>query len=609
MGTRGLVFIRCNGRYYIYYNRWDSYDDGLGQAIVNKIPADPEKYQVWLENMRETYSRLSQQYENDLLCVSPKLCRPGEMLSPSERYSKSFLTLDDRLCAPPLQSLLLTGDCNPSDIEWTYTIDLDRELLAIDSAVCFSLPRLPHHEKWYSYLTLDRHWRRALEKNTPSDLIGNAVHKILVDRRLGDKYSSLHVKIGSPRVLDSFNSSTSRKALLIRNIVAICSKYRDFIDRTYKEWASTSFAFREIAFAILSTAAGEVAFKSARELNGSYANEGFFLIPNREHLDGEQTPLPRFLHECHSPGADPGSAPQSNPFWLGNVLVYLAPRINHSSVEKAAIAAVVDSGLNQGLTSFHALVFSILDFVLIHVEKGKTGDVLITRTPLMNLLYFDDNTSRYINGPHSRDLRPIGWNRREQANDSGCRYSDVDLDSDKVNTDITCTTTLINFFDAVTDQHLVGTRSHILPDEILTTIMELSDCQTYLSLARVSACCRNLYYHKFRLNDDYAIVNQGYEPQSTTTTFTLEELSSSCRILSSLRTVNRNRTRRNKAKENEAEIRLSAIIGMADPGRTSILDEWSFAFSNITPKQLPYDEAPQQHPYAEADEEEELPMR
>lgn len=44
MGTRGLFFIRCRGRYFVYYNHYDSYPEGLGAAIVFEIPRDPEKY-------------------------------------------------------------------------------------------------------------------------------------------------------------------------------------------------------------------------------------------------------------------------------------------------------------------------------------------------------------------------------------------------------------------------------------------------------------------------------------------------------------------------------------------------------------------------------------
>lgn len=44
MGTRGLRIIRHRGRYYVYYNHFDSYPEGLGQVIVDAIPLDPQKY-------------------------------------------------------------------------------------------------------------------------------------------------------------------------------------------------------------------------------------------------------------------------------------------------------------------------------------------------------------------------------------------------------------------------------------------------------------------------------------------------------------------------------------------------------------------------------------
>lgn len=45
MGTRGLEIVRFNRRYYIRYNRLDSYYEGLGAEIVARIPTDPNKYQ------------------------------------------------------------------------------------------------------------------------------------------------------------------------------------------------------------------------------------------------------------------------------------------------------------------------------------------------------------------------------------------------------------------------------------------------------------------------------------------------------------------------------------------------------------------------------------
>jgi hypothetical protein len=45
MGTRGLRIVVFRGRYFIYYNNYDSYPRGLGEAIVCDIPTDPEQYQ------------------------------------------------------------------------------------------------------------------------------------------------------------------------------------------------------------------------------------------------------------------------------------------------------------------------------------------------------------------------------------------------------------------------------------------------------------------------------------------------------------------------------------------------------------------------------------
>ena len=44
MGTRGYLYVRYHGRFFVYYNHFDSYPDGLGEAILALIPTDPEEY-------------------------------------------------------------------------------------------------------------------------------------------------------------------------------------------------------------------------------------------------------------------------------------------------------------------------------------------------------------------------------------------------------------------------------------------------------------------------------------------------------------------------------------------------------------------------------------
>jgi hypothetical protein len=45
MGTNGLWSVYFRGRYYIYYNHWDSYPEELGKIHVDQIPADPDELQ------------------------------------------------------------------------------------------------------------------------------------------------------------------------------------------------------------------------------------------------------------------------------------------------------------------------------------------------------------------------------------------------------------------------------------------------------------------------------------------------------------------------------------------------------------------------------------
>ena len=52
MGTRGLRVFRFRKRYYVFYNHYDSYPEGLGKQIVADIPADPAKFQAWLTSQR-----------------------------------------------------------------------------------------------------------------------------------------------------------------------------------------------------------------------------------------------------------------------------------------------------------------------------------------------------------------------------------------------------------------------------------------------------------------------------------------------------------------------------------------------------------------------------
>ena len=55
MGTSGYRIYRFRGRYYVFYNHWDSYPEGLGSDIVNDIPLEPQEYENWLQALHEQF--------------------------------------------------------------------------------------------------------------------------------------------------------------------------------------------------------------------------------------------------------------------------------------------------------------------------------------------------------------------------------------------------------------------------------------------------------------------------------------------------------------------------------------------------------------------------
>jgi hypothetical protein len=69
MGTRGLRIIRFGGRYFIYYNNYDSYLEGLGEELVSSIPADPEEYKSTQNTYSFFYAGLTVELERKVLIV------------------------------------------------------------------------------------------------------------------------------------------------------------------------------------------------------------------------------------------------------------------------------------------------------------------------------------------------------------------------------------------------------------------------------------------------------------------------------------------------------------------------------------------------------------
>ncbi|EAW24934.1 uncharacterized protein NFIA_104220 [Aspergillus fischeri NRRL 181] len=603
MGTRGLLFIRCRGRYFVIWNQFDSYPEGLGDAIVDEIPTDPEGYRNWLNSMREMYSRSAQKFEEEILTVDVNI--EQDDLSISERHAKSYLAVDDRLEYAPIQTIM-NEFSNDLLVEWTYTIDLDREMFAVDDAACFKLSNIPHGGQWIRYLAEDARQRRKLGDNTPKDIIADISWKPNIDPNLKVLGQALNIELLSltdfaaetmlPMDLDAASHPTAVKQMmparinfLMTTFLQMCKVYRKVLDRFVLGWDPSCFMFREMAFAVLSLAAGEVFFEYPEVLNAKYVSNGYYLLPNSRTQKYHTRMLPRFVHESHLPGIEPGSAPKSTSFWFHNVLVHLNSRLDLDDVEEASVVAVVNEGLGQGHEEFYAMVLSILDVVLIRVQKRRDGKPYIRRSPLMALFEFTEENSGYAHGPRTRPSQSQQGLNKPDSHDAKPKDTSLgeddaaeedgsasDISADPAAAGYFTFMLMYHFFNAAAAERLAGTRSLPFPNEILSLIMDFSDMRTYLALAQSSAFCHELSHHKLRLNDEYAVIGSGEDPE----TFVLEDLHSGKKIHSKLSMYQENWRGRAIADG----LKLSPVIGVTNTDRLSIMDDVAIQLSDVTPK-------------------------
>ncbi|KAH1557689.1 hypothetical protein KXX57_003542 [Aspergillus fumigatus] len=520
------------------------------------------------------------------------------ILRATAMYSRSAQKFEDQI---------LTVDVKIEQDD--LTINLDREMFAVDDAACFKLFNIPRGGRWIRYLAEDAQRRRKLSDNTPKDIIADISWKPNINPNLRVLGEALNIELLS---LTDFAAETMlrldldttvdkqmmpvRINFLMTTFLQMCRVYRKILDRFVLAWEPSCFMFREMAFAVLSLAAGEVFFEFSEVLDAKYRENGYYLLPDSRTPKYHTRMLPRFIHESHLPGIEPGSAPKSTSFWFHDVLVHLNSRLDLDDVEEASVVAVVNDGLDQGYEEFYAMVLSILDVVLIRVQKGRDGKPYIRRSPLMALFEFTEENSGYAHGPRTRlSQSQQGLNKQDshgaKQKDTSPGESDAaeedgaasDISADPAAAGYFTFMLMYHFFNAAAAERLAGTRSLLFPNEILSLIMDFSDMHTYLALAQSSAFCHELSHHKLRLNDEYAVIGSGEDSE----TFVLEDLHSGKKIHSKLSMYQKSWLGHPIADG----LKLSPVIGVTNTKRLSIMDDVTIQLSDVTPKDPVWSEA------------------
>ena len=126
MTTSGLRVVRFRKRYYSYsYQPAHSYPRGLGKDVADEIPKDAIEYQRWLADRRK-YAKKWEALYKAFLSV-----KPGNILT-----TDVYAFMDDVIPSslPPVVN----------DIDYIYTVDLDRETFSVNNGAHFKLEQIPH---------------------------------------------------------------------------------------------------------------------------------------------------------------------------------------------------------------------------------------------------------------------------------------------------------------------------------------------------------------------------------------------------------------------------------------------------------------------------------
>jgi hypothetical protein len=340
----------------------------------------------------------------------------------------------------------------------------------------FGTSEYPKHE--YFGTTDSSNWydeKSSVKKK--SILENNADNE---SREYRAKYQSYNCSTVQAKArIDVLSKHTNNQILSVVMFEKLMSPSHLYLKSYIHSWSHRDSAFRELAFAILSFAAGQYRFDELQRLEGQKTN-GYLLDRTG---DGTEL-LPLFGSGCHNPGEEAGSAPQETMYWFENVLVSLVPDAIIQDDTEAAIAKVVEFGLQNSSRDFYALVFSLLNVVMLHVTV-EDGVTTVKRSPTTEIATLEEGA--YKIGDKLKVL-------------CGRRAGFISL---------------IHFFNAAAERYVAPFSQGRFPTEIYTKILAyVDDDLTYKACAKVSKLFRAIYPGKITFGKHLTIIKFSAGQQS-----------------------------------------------------------------------------------------------
>ncbi|KAM6514114.1 hypothetical protein FALCPG4_015276 [Fusarium falciforme] len=400
MGTKGLWAFRYGGKYYIFYNQYDS--DELGETLAVGVPRDPSEFQAWLDEKRGDCEALKRRLERAWLV---SLDAGGKLELLPEIAGSEDLFLAPGYVRPH-------GDLF---LEHTVVVDLDRELLDCDGVCFFLLAQLPQTLEPLLEAA-NRYWLGLDAEPRTLCITTNAVPAPPHDNEevIVSKYRALCPRFEVPLspTTTPMNASEALVSSMTQAFALVSQMYDRVITQARDTCYETDHLFREVSYLLLSMAScspDHVRLANAEGLGWPARAEECLdklSIVKYGILGGDGEAQPRelvstFLSDFHEAKKAPGSAPSATSYWMGSVLIWLTRDVlSRSRFEAAICAAVAEGRAVLGKREFRVVVFSIRHFVLVRVMPGivfhSKRYALWTRPATAEISYIDTQLSAQL---------------------------------------------------------------------------------------------------------------------------------------------------------------------------------------------------------------------
>lgn len=324
MGTRGLFAYKWRGRYYVYYNHYDSYKEGLGRSLSSEVPSDPEEYKAWLDDTRSQYQQLEEELDRDYLTVTIQKILDNEM--------KVFA--DEKLDGMEMTPLFVAPG-NDLFIEYVYVFDLDQERFSCNNCGYFKLDKLT--QDWIKINGEVLFFGdESDEGETVDDSITTpASQRVPLSSDPEPLYAKLNAETSSPKPFEGTSEKLTQKPGFITS-----SKFFDVFLQEHKasiceardQGHESDFLFGEISFALLCLASCSselVRYVSTTKLVTEKKSD--YAVLTTPDSESSQEFVSKLAHGYHLEGKPAGSCPQSESFWMLNVLVCLKRDVDITS--------------------------------------------------------------------------------------------------------------------------------------------------------------------------------------------------------------------------------------------------------------------------------------